>query len=331
MKKIIILTIGALILGFSTKAQYLPTTGQPFQFAPVYNPAFTGIDPFGDIRLSYRSQLGAFGANSPSFFNALYQFRLSRPYDPSMNSFRTSMVPTGEPTPVLGIVHGMGVNVFDEQLGLMSRRGVGISYAFHYPVSEKLMLAVGTSAMVENLRIDPDKIYLGANADPDPIYQQIMNGKTNNTQLNVRAGAVLYSERFYVGLSYLPVWRFNLRDASWLTASSIYKASLQTGISFRLSETVMLKPSVVALLNEGNRVNVDYAIKVYLRNLVWVGGMWRDTGTAVAQLGFNINKMFNAAYSFEVSTGEWKFGAGSHEVVLGIRLNNFKNRPSYIW
>jgi type IX secretion system PorP/SprF family membrane protein len=331
MKKFIIVIIGALILSVHTKAQYLPTTGQPFQFAPVYNPAFTGIDPFGDVKLAYRSQFGTYGANSPSFFNALYQFRLTQPHDASLNSLRTGLPSTNESTRTMGMVHGMGVNVFDEDLGAMARKGVGISYAFHFPVTEKLMLALGTSAMVENLRVDPEKIYLGANADPDPVYQQILNGKTNNTQVNVRAGAVLYSERFYVGLSYLPVWRYDLHDAGWLTASSIYKATLQTGVSFDLSETVALKPSIVALLNAGGRVNLDYAVKIYLRNMIWGGLMWRDTETGVAQLGYNINKTFSAAYSYEVSTGVWQFGAGSHELMLGIRINNFKNQQNYIW
>lgn len=331
MKKFILITIGAFILSFHTKAQYLPTTGQPFQFAPVYNPAFTAMDPFGDIRLAYRSQLGAYGANSPSFFNALYQFRLTRPHDANLNGLRTGLPMTDYSTRSMAMAHGMGINVFDEQLGVMGRKGVGLSYAFHFPVTEKLMLAVGTSAMVENLRLDADKVYLGANADPDPVYQQILNGKTNNTQLNLRAGAVLYSQSFYVGLSYLPVWRYDIRDASWMTASSIYQAALQTGVSFGLSENVALKPSIVALLNEGGRVNLDYSMKAYFRNVIWAGVMWRDTQTGVAQLGYNINKMFSAAYSYEVSTGEWKFGSGSHELVLGIRLNNFRNQPSYIW
>jgi type IX secretion system PorP/SprF family membrane protein len=331
MKKVAIVTIAVLGFAFAAQAQYLPTTGQPFQFAPVYNPAFTAIDPFGDVRLSYRSQFGGFGANSPSFFNALYQFRLTRSLDPNLNGLRTSnMQRRNEYARVLGISHGMSVNVFDEQLGMISRKGAGIGYSFHFPVSEKLMMAVGTSAMVENFRIDADKVYLGANADSDPIYDQILSGKTNNNQINIRAGAVLYSRNFYVGLSYLPVWKYDLTDG-WLTASSIHKATLQTGVSFDLSETVQLKPSIVGLLSQDNKVNLDYGVKVYVRNIVWGGLMWRDTKTGVAQLGFNINKMFTAAYSYELSTGEWKFGTGSHELVLGIRLNNFRNQPSYIW
>jgi type IX secretion system PorP/SprF family membrane protein len=238
MKTIRFFLIGFLFLPAIAEGQYLPTTGQPFQFAPVYNPAFTGIDPFGDIRLAYRSQLGTYGANSPTFFNGLYQFRLNQPYSANLNSFRTGTTRPENATRASGIVHGMGVNVFDEQLGMISRRGGGVSYSFHFPITEKLMLAVGTSAMVESLRIDPDKVYLGANADPDPVYQQILNGKTNNTQLNARAGAVLYSQDFYVGVSYLPVWKLDLRDASWMTASSIYKATFQAGYNFNLSETI---------------------------------------------------------------------------------------------
>jgi type IX secretion system PorP/SprF family membrane protein len=331
MKKVILITTAVLMLGLSSHAQYLPTTGQPFQFAPVYNPAFTGIDPFGDIRLAYRSQVGAFGANSPSFFNALYQFRLNKPREPNVNSLRSSYnLPKLENRP-RGVIHGMGINAFDEELGVMSRRGVGVNYAYHYPISRTLMLAVGTSAIVENLRVDPDKIYLGADAAPDPVYQQILNGKSNSTQVNVRAGVVLYSRSFYFGLAYLPLYRYDLKDATWLTAPSIYKATLQTGVAFHLSETVDLKPSIIGYLSDGGRVNFDYNLKVFVRNIFWSGVMWRDTQTGVAQLGFNISKNFSAAYSYEVSTGEWKFGAGSHELVIGIRLKNFKNQPSYIW
>ena len=332
MKRIILVTIGLLIFSVYAKAQYLPTTGQPFQFAPVYNPGFTAIDPFGDIRLAYRAQIGTYGANSPSFMNALYQFRLNEPVDVNLNGLRTaSEVKQPESTRQMGIIHGMSVNVFNESLGIIGRKGLGVGYAFHFPVTEKLMLAVGTNAMVENLRLDANKVYLGAGADPDPIYEQILAGKTNNTQVNVRAGAVLYSQNFYVGVSYLPVWRYDFQDASWATASSIYKASLQTGVAFKLSETVDLKPSVMAFLSEGNHVNLDYAMKVYIQGIAWAGVMWRDTQTGVAQLGYNINKMFTASYSYELSTGEWKFGSGSHELVLGIRLNNFKNQPNYIW
>lgn len=330
MKKIIIVAIGALILSFHTRAQYLPATGQPFQFTPVYNPAFTAIGPFGDIRLAYRTQLGTYGANSPSFFNALYQFRLTQPKDASLNGLRTGSAST-ESTREMGMIHGMAVNAFDESLGVMGRKGAGLSYAFHFPVSEKLMLAVGTSAMVENLRLDADQIYMGAGADPDPVYQQILSGKTNNTQLNLRAGAVLYSQQFYVGVSYLPIWTHDFQDASWANASSIYKATLQTGVALKVTETFDLKPSILAVLNDGGRINVDYALKAYFRDLVWTGIMWRDTETGVAQLGFNINKTFTAAYSYEISTGEWRFGSGSHELVLGIRLNNFRNLNNYIW
>lgn len=332
MRRVVLVFIAVLGFAMISRAQYLPTTGQPFQFAAVYNPAFTGIDPFGDVKLSYRSQFGGNGANSPSFFNALYQFRLNQPMDAYRNGLRTGSAIRAKNAPrTMGIVHGMGINLFDEQLGLMGRKGAGISYSFHFPVSESLMLAVGPSVMIENLRINADQIYLGANADPDPVQQQILSGQANNTQLNARLGAVLYSRSFFFGVSYLPMLRFDVKDAGWLTANSVAKVAAQTGVSFDLSETVQLKPSIYGVLNEKNRVDLDYGLKIFVRNVIWAGAMYRDTKTGVAQLGVNINKTFTAAYSYEMSTGAWQFGSGSHELVLGIRLNNYKNLSSYTW
>ena len=63
------------------------------------------------------------------------------------------------------VIHGLGVNFFNEKFGLINRIGGGVNYSFHYPVSKDIRLAVGLSAMLDNIKIDLNEVYFGI--DPD--------------------------------------------------------------------------------------------------------------------------------------------------------------------
>ena len=74
--------------------QFIPNSSQNFQFAPLYNPAFTGIEGFRDVKLGYRYQWTGFGSEAPKFINASFNFRLKEPLDLTLNALRTSMEKT---------------------------------------------------------------------------------------------------------------------------------------------------------------------------------------------------------------------------------------------
>src|SRR5687767_14173180 len=83
-------TVALSILYLSLQAQYVPNNSQAFQFAPIFNAAFSGIENFNDLKLSYRYQWTGFGSNSPKFINLSYNTRLRKPVDLAYNSLRIS-------------------------------------------------------------------------------------------------------------------------------------------------------------------------------------------------------------------------------------------------
>src|SRR6266850_5345910 len=87
MKRYIIM---AVLIGryLAADAQYVPNSSQPFQFASIYNPAFTGVEPYGDMRLGYRNQWTGFGTNAPKFIQLAYNFRVQQPTDLILNALR---------------------------------------------------------------------------------------------------------------------------------------------------------------------------------------------------------------------------------------------------
>jgi type IX secretion system PorP/SprF family membrane protein len=111
-----------------------------------------------------------------------------------------------------------------------------------------------------------------------------------------------------------------------------YRGSVQAGVSFALNPDVTLKPSIMALIQMNNEVVMDFGVKGFFKQNLWLGLTYRDIKSGVAIVGFNLNEKLSAAYSYEMSLGEFKqFNDGSHELVLAIRFNNYRKFNQYTW
>lgn len=316
----------------SLNAQYIPNNAQGYQFMALFNPAFTGVENFNDLKLSYRYQWAGFGKNSPKFINLGYTGRIKQPLDLSYNAQRMSSYSGGQMEQLprsKKIIHGLGGNVFQSTIGVLQSIGGSVNYALNYPLSKRSRLAIGFSALIENRKLNINEISV---RDPDEFYNYLLRSSTSQTDLNVRAGILLYKEYFYFGVSYLPLVNVALQSSDLAMEEPFYRGSVQAGVTLPLNADVALKPSVLALFQMNNEFSIDYSVKAYIQNKVLLGLTYRDIKSGVALLGFNLNDTFSVSYSFELSVGEFrKFDDGSHELVLAARLNNLKRFTQYIW
>lgn len=332
-----LLTIFILFVSAATaRAQYVPSTNQPFQYAPIFNPAFSGIEGYKDLRVGYRYQWTGFGGGAPKWLNLAYNFRIKEPLDLNLHSLRTNSnvnVKKKEEVPAIKrVIHGFGVNVYNESLGPIDRTGGGINYAFHYPLTPTVRLSGGVGVIIDNTRIDLNALELAFQTNPDPFWMNMRANGANHTDLSVRAGALLYSSKFYVGFSYLPLYNSTLKTSEVTGADPFYKGTVMAGIAWPLTPALTLKPSLLALWQTNNKFAIDYNVKMFVEQKLWFGATYRDTRNLVALLGFNLNEMLGASYSYEISTGGMQqFSDGSHELVLSVRLNNFKRLSPQTW
>ena len=315
-------------------AQYVPNSNQAFQFAPIFNPAFSGLEGYRDLKFSYRYQWTGFGSNAPKFINLSYNFRVKEPLDLTLHALRTTSTTTrrkkDDIPKMKKAIHGLGFNIFNETVGAVNRLGGGVNYAFHYPITNTLRLSTGVSALLDNTKINLNKLTFDVN--PDPFYDRLVSNGSNHTELNIRAGILIYSPRFYAGVSYFPIMNTSLRTSEVTIGELFYKGSVQAGAAFSVSSSIDVKPSILALWQMDNKFAIDYNIKMYIEQKLWFGASYRDIQSLVGILGFNLNELLGAAYSYEISTsGMQQFSSGSHELVLSVRLNNFKRLSSQTW
>lgn len=331
MKNIIAL-IFFLLPAAALQAQYVPNNAQTFQFMPLFNPAFSGIENFDDLKFSYRYQWSGFGDNSPKFLNLSYHTRLVEPLDLAYNALRLSDPTATNPENLprsKRMIHGVGGNIFHSQVGVLKSIGGNVDYAVHYPLSAKMRFAAGLSLLVENRKLDVGEVTV---RDPDPYYDRLRSGATSQTDLNVRAGVLVYGPRYYFGLSYFPVLYTVLTASDLAMTQPFYRGSAQAGIALPVNADVTLKPGVLALLQMDGAVSVDYNVKAFFKQNIWLGITYRDIESGVVMLGWNFNDRLGASYAYETSLGQFKqFNDGSHELVLALRLNNFKKYTQYTW
>jgi type IX secretion system PorP/SprF family membrane protein len=334
-RRLLTIIIICLIAG-TARAQYVPGTNQPFQYAPVFNPAFSGIEGYKDLKLGYRYQWSGFGAGAPKWLNLAYNFRLKEPLDLNLHALRTNSNVNQRKKEVVPAmkraIHGFGINVYNESLGPIKRVGGGLNYAFHYPLTPTVRLSGGVGVIIDNTKIDLNALELAFKTNPDPFWMSMRANGANHTDLSVRAGLLLYASNFYVGFSYLPLFNATLKTSEVTAADPFYKGTIMAGVAWPLSPSLTLKPSLLALWQTDNKLAIDYNVKMFIEQKIWCGVTYRDTRNLVALLGFNLNEMLGAAYSYEISTGGMQqFSDGSHELVLSLRLNNFKRLSSQTW
>lgn len=312
--------------------QYIPNNAQTFQFMPLYNPAFTGIENFNDLKFSYRYQWSGFGSYSPKFINLSYHTRMIAPLDLAYNSLRISdpsaMNPENLPRSKR-MIHGLGGNLFHSEVGVLKSVGGNVNYSIHYPVSAKARFAVGAAVLIENRKLDVSEVTV---RDPDQFYDHLLGSSTSQTDLNVRLGILLYSPDFYVGLTYLPALYTVLQASELSMTEPFYRGSVQAGVTLPVHPDVTLKPGILALLQMNNKLVIDYNVKAFFRENIWLGLTYRDIKSGVAIIGWNFDEKLSASYSYEMSLGEFRqFNDGSHELVLALRLNNFRKYNQYTW
>lgn len=329
-----VLTLLLALIGCGVYAQYIPNNSQVFQFSPVFNPAFSGVENFGDLKLGYRYQWSGFGENAPKFVNLSYNTRIIKPLDLTYNSLRISnpslMQPQGVPKRKR-IIGGLGINLFQSTIGVLESVGGGLNFTFNYPIAKRARLSFGVGGYVENRKFDLNKITL-ADSENDPFYNHLLNSSSAQTDLNVRAGFLLYSENFYIGGSYLPLMYEAIESSDIAFEEAFYQATAQAGIAIHVNSDFVLRPSALALLRIDNSIDVDATLKAYIQDKVWAGITYRTVESGIGMVGLNINQLMSVSYSYEMSLGKFqKFSDGSHELVLSFRLKNVKKFTQYTW
>lgn len=307
MKKVFILLFITSFYSLNITAQQDPAFTQYMYNLSVINPAYAtadaGIVNFG---LLYRSQwVGLVGA--PETATAFVH------------------------TPINERIE-VGVSVIHDEIGdgALNEDNIYADFAYVLQLNKSTYLSLGIKAGVTLFNTQFDNFQLNSgDFSTDPAFAE------NISQVfpNLGAGAFLYNDNFYVGLSapnFLSNRHIEERDGiSSLGAENVH-VFLTAGYIFDINNSLKFKPSFLARAVNGAPVSLDFSANVLINERFEAGLSYRLDDAVSALFNVKITPSLRIGYAYDYTTSNLgDFNSGTHEVFLLFDLDLFGLNRGY--
>jgi len=330
-----LLTILTLLASLNAFSQQKPQYTQYIFNQYLLNPALSGIENYIDFKGGYRKQWsGITDAPQTSFVSAHWALGDNQLWSNALTSFPEQ---TGNPmdrnymqnymsSPAH---HGMGVTAVLDKTGPVKRLDANVTYAYHLQLSNNFNLSAGVAAGISSISLDVNALTFDTPYDP-----ALNRALINQVKPDLSIGLWLYGARMFAGISVQQILPQKLSftgENSYNLGKEVPHYFATAGYKFFVDDEISAIPSVMVKYVSPAPVSVDLNMKLAFKDKVWLGGSYRKDDSFSAMAGFNIGKMVNLTYSYDFSTSALnQVSNGSHEIVLGLMLNNIYKVPSYI-
>ncbi len=287
-----LLSLLLVCLGFCARAQQDPLYSQ-YMFNPLLlNPAYAGLNNNFNAMLGYRTQWTGL-EGQPTTLNA---------------SAHSSLVDNKV---------GAGFLLVQDRIGNIANTEANLSASYKLEFKEQVF-SFGMQMGVQNYRTDYSELNV-----LDPGDNAFIGGE-KGTRLNIGAGAILKSEKYFIGLSVprlLPSTFTNGGQEFELYNQHYY---LMGSYVHYFNEHIRLKPSVLFRGVSGAPASVDLSFNVNLNAIHTAGLFTRNFKTYGLLVQTLLQEKYRFGYVFELPTNK-SVGTNftTHEISLGILLSTF--------
>ncbi|KAA3625100.1 MAG: type IX secretion system membrane protein PorP/SprF [Flavobacterium sp.] len=291
MKKLSLLVLLLAILSteFIT-AQQDPQYTQYMYNMNVVNPAYAGSKESLSLTALYRKQWSGFDGAPETF-----TFSAHTPFGDKV---------------------GLGLSAIKDELGPVSETNVYADFSYTLEIGGNTKVALGIKAGATFHDVGLTDLEL---QDPnDPFFSQDIS----STYPNVGAGAFLYGDNFYVGLSVPNLLNSVHLDENGLKYGSETNHYFATaGYVFQVSENVKLKPSVMVKSAFDAPVSFDGNLNALFFEKFEIGASYRLDDSFSGLVGFQVTENIRVGYAYDYITSDLDAVAdASHEVILTFDL-----------
>jgi len=322
--KHISIIIVILILGLRARGQQDPLYSQYMFNLFLINPAYAGSEGYTSVNLVTRKQWLDF-PGSPVTFSVSAQSRILK------NSFiakALSLRKKFSKRSSSGRV-GVGIHVYRDMTGPISRTGVELNYAYHIPLRQS-QLSFGLGLKNYNFHVDKSMLFSGPITDPF-----ILNNNFNRFVIDGNFGAQFTTPLLYTGLSVSNLFQSNINFGDktsypgLLTGRSYW---LIGGYKVEINRLIMLEPSSLIKFTEHGAFQIDLTSRIYYREDYWGGLSYRtgaSGGSIILLLGMRVNKYY-FGYAFDYTMAPiMTHTLGSHEFMFSVKFG--ENARRYRW
>ena len=291
MKKIIVaLTI--LLTASTLSAQQEVMVSQYMFNGLLLNPAYAGSHPYFSTSILHRSQWTGFDGAPTSQVFAI-------------------------DGPVAGDRLGIGLNVVNDQLGIVNQLDIGANIAVKFPMPNGA-LSFGMRADVVSYSARLSEIVIWD--ENDPVYS--FNDIQGELITQFAAGVYYHTDRWYAGLAVPNLYSLDDNISFEDTPNSDYFVPhyfVNGGFVISPSYNLDIKPSALIKIEPSAPVEVDINCNFLLYKKLWLGAGYRTGDALIGMVEFNFTPQLRAGYAYDYTlTDIANYSQGSHEIMLGF-------------
>jgi len=291
-----------LLLTQVSFAQQTPLYSQ-YMFNPfVINPAFTGTNDGFEVMSNYRHQWVGI-TDAPK----TYILTLHGPH-----KFKN---------------YGIGGTVFSDVTGPTSRTGVGLSYAYHFKLSQETKVSLGLSGGLLQFKLDGTKVTLADQGDA-----VLTNSMLTAFVPDFGFGAKIYQQnKYYFGIS-IPQFIQNRLQFMDAQAQSLSKLTSHIFINgayrFALGDNFGIEPSVLIKYAPPVMPQIDLGTKIIYNDIIHLGFVFRTQDAYSVLLGYTTpDQKLGFGYAYDMLHSNLRgYSAGTHEIMIIARFGNLKSK-----
>ena len=290
-----------IILVSQVRAQYDPYFSHYFDLEPSFNPAAVGKESKLNIHAAYALNFAGFEKNP-----------------------RTMYVAADMPLYFMKNFHGVGIQLINDQLGLMKHQMISVQYAYkHRLLGGQISIGLQAGMASESFKgseLDLDDTESGTD-NALPTSDVTGNG------MDLSAGVYYSKGNWYAGLSIThitaPTITYSSSDNNINELKIDPTYYLTGGYNIKLRNPFLtIKPSVL-VRTDGVSYRADitgHLVYNHDKKLLYGGLAYSPTNSVTVLVGGNFHGVI-IGYSYEVYTSAISIGNGSHELCIGYQTD----------
>ena len=256
------------------------------------NPAYAGSHPYFSSSILHRSQWVQFD-NAP----VTQVFSLDGP--------------------VANDRVGIGLNLSNDKLGIVSQLDIGANVAVRFPMPSGT-LAFGLRADVVSYTAKLSDITVWD--ENDPVYA--FNDISGALATQFAFGVYYHTDTWYAGFAIPNLISLDdnlLAENTVTTEYFVPHYYLNGGMVIEANYNLAIKPSMLVKIEPTAPVQLDLNCNFLLFKRLWLGAGYRTGDAIIAMVEYNFTPQLRAGYAYDFTTSELsRYSAGSHEVMIGF-------------
>lgn len=300
MKKIITLSIFALLFGLQMKAQQVPLYSQMYFMRQLYNPALTAYNGSSNLYGFYREQ-----------WTGMPGHPVTRGVVGDISLWKDRI--------------GAGFHLYNDNTDIIHRVNAQLYYAQKIRFAKDHQISLGVSLGIMQTRIDFNNVV--ANDIDD---EHLLNAAKSGVAFDMNVGLAYQWKKLTVSFAIPQVLNTNARITSQLKdAKYSMKRHFIAGASYEISlkqETWNIEPSILVKKGAAQPVQVDANIMANYKRIAYLGFGYRMDYGVTMQAAVRIAKTVTIGYAYEypiMKKVQYSSTQGTHEVILGLNFDKW--------